>query len=242
MIDAPQWIGYLANSDILWIDDPRVEVMLSGLPLVASVQQHAIRAIAESCLEIAENADVRWPNSGRIELGSDLDQWKKYWNQKAYRYLEDWSEAGDTGDQQAFGLAVQRWYSLETSVSPSKNTNSGDPHVEALNGIANSESDPIGLGLVQTTTRSSRVTNWVSLFGCLIILLSLTWITPWMGAVLSNRPWWYLLALGLYAWLVFGTILPALVLGSIGLIVAADSYWIVTSRLRRTGIRGLRSL
>ena len=242
MIDAPQWIGYLANSDILWIDDPRVEVMLSGLPLVASVQRQAIRAIAESCLEIAENSDVRWPNSGRIELGSDLDQWKKYWNQKAYRYLEDWSEAGDTGDQQAFGLAVQRWYSLETSVSPSKNTNSGDPHVEALNGIANSESDPIGLGLVQTTTRSSRVTNWVSLFGCLIILLSLTWITPWMGAVLSNRPWWYLLALGLFAWLVFGTILPALVLGSIGLIVAADSYWIVTSRLRRTGIRGLRSL
>ena len=241
-IDAPQWIGYLDNSDILVIDDPRVEVMLKGLPLVATLQRQAIRVIAESCLKIAESSDVRWPNSGRIDLGSDLDQWKKYWNQKAYRYLEDWSEAGNTDDQDAFGLAVQRWHSLETSAGPSETTKSESRRIDMFNGIGNSESEPIELGLVQTNTKSSRVNNWYSLFGCLLILMSLTWLAPSMGAVLCNRPWWYLLALGLFAWLVFGTIVPALVLGLVGLIVAADSYWIVTSRLRRTGIRGLRSL
>ena len=239
-IDAPQWMGSLANPDILLIDDPRVEVLLARLPLVATVQRQAVRAIAESCLDIAENSDVRWPNSDRIDRGSDLDQWKRYWHQKAYRYLKDWSEAGDTGDHVAFGLAVQRWHLLETSVRASENTKSRGQRIDMFDKIGNIGSDLTELGLVQTTTSSSRVNNWYSIFGCLFILLSLTWLAPSMGAVLFDRPWWYLLALGLFAWLVFGTILPVLVLGLIGLIVATDSYWIVTSRLRRTGIRGLR--
>ncbi len=241
-IDAPKWMGSLVNAPVLLIDDPRIDVMQTGLPIAATVQPQAIQAITESCLEIAENSELRWPNSGSIDLGSELDLWMKYWNQKAYRFLEDWSEAGDSGDHAAFGKAVRRWHSLETSVRPLGKTKFIGRRMETFNRMHNRSSDPVALGLVQTTTRSSRVNHWASLFGCLLILLSLIWLAPWMGAFLCERPWWYLLGLGLFSWLVFGTILPALVLGLIGLVVAADSYWIVTSRLRRSGIRGLRSL
>ena len=201
---------------------------MTGRQLLPTSQLNSIEAITESCLGVVENTDL--PDPGRIDQGSDLDRWLKYWRQKAYRYLAEWSETASTDEQKAFGLAVQRWHALEKPVGFSLLSESKDHRMERKR-FTLDQSD-----------KQSRGINWYSLLGCLSILMSITLLAPSFGAVLCGRPWWYLLTIGLFVWIVFGTTLPILVLGFLGLIVAADSYWIVTSRLRRTGTRGLRSL
>ena len=227
-VDAPQLVGLQADPDIVLIDDPRVAVKLTGRHLLPTSQLKAIEAITETCLEVVENTDL--PAPGRIDQGSDLDRWLKYWRHKAYRYLAEWSETASTGEQTAFGLAVQRWHALEKPTGFS-----------LLSDLKVHRMEPKGFTLDQSD-KQSRGINWHSLLGCLLILISITLLAPSFGIILCGRPWWYLLTIGLFVWIVFGTTLPILILGLLGLIVAADSYWIVTSRLRRTGIRGLRSL
>ncbi|HUP81698.1 MAG TPA: hypothetical protein VM260_24310, partial [Pirellula sp.] len=227
-VDAPQLVGHQVDPDIVLIDDPCVAVKLTGRQLWPTSKPKAIEISTESCLRVVENTDL--PNPSRIDQGSDLDRWLKYWRQKAYRYLAEWSETASTDEQTAFGLAVQRWHALEKPVGFSLLSESNDHRME-----------PKGFPMDQSDMQSRGI-NWYSLLGCLLILMSITLLAPSFDAVLCGRPWWYLLTIGLFVWIVFGTPLPLLVLGFLGLIVAVDSYWIVTSRLRRTGTRGLRSL
>jgi hypothetical protein len=86
-----------------------------------------------------------------------------------------------------------------------------------------------------------RDSGWFAFGGYLMILLSLNQFAK-MRAWFVKRPWWCMLGLGFFVWIICGSVIPSLVLGGIGLGVAVDSYWIVTSRLRRTGTRGLPSL
>ena len=232
-IHAPKLLAYIENTDIVLMDSHRLGVMLDGSSIEAMTPALAIGDIAKSCLRILGDSEERWPNSSTFELGSDFDQWKRYWNQKAYRYLEEWSNSVESEEQEEFGIAVNQWHNMQRSfrswkMEESFVTPTGRFHVEH--------------DAIEATSNPEGVNQWYSLLGCLLILASLTWLTPALGTALLERPWWCLMALGLFAWLVSGSLLPALVFGSIGLIVAADSYWLVTSRLRRTVIRGQRSL
>ena len=226
IIDAPEMIGYPLSADTLVIDAPQVVVMLHGKPIAMTKEPDAIRAITESCLEKIESNSKIWPNFDRIEFGSDLDQWKRHWTQMAHRYLLEWSKTAEPSQQEAFGLAVDRWHSLHTPVLPTFN---------------------VGCSLTvrqlpASAIDSRRVNKWYSLFGCLLTLVTINWLAPPLVAILFQRPWWSLMGLGLFAWLVCGSVIPILVLGLFGLVVAVDSYWLLTSQLRRTGTRGLRSL
>ncbi len=224
-IDALELKGTPLSEDTLVIDTPQVDVFSFGEPLAMTLEPDAIQEITESCLEKIERSTAHWPNSDRMELGSDLDQWKKHWAQNAYRYLHEWSKTADASQQEAFGLAVARWHSLQTHARP------------MFCNTAHQEHESTG-----TAAEGTSSNKWYSLSGCLLILLSINWLAPTFGAVLFQRPWWSLLILGSFAWLVCGSPLPALFLGSIGLVVAMDSYWLITAQLRRTGTRGQRSL
>jgi hypothetical protein len=144
--------------------------------------------------------------------------------------LESWSTTSSSIDQAAFGSTVSRWHSLfDASLAEPELK----PQHIALDATKRSPS--------KSTLGMQQATRLVPLLGCLLVLFSihlLAFVWPW----LQKHPWWCLIGLGFFAWIVSGTLLPALVLGGIGLFVAADSYWILTARLRRNGTRGLRSL
>ncbi len=241
-IDAPKLMGHTEIVEPVLIVSDRLEVRLDGRTIEVTAPSMAIGAIAKSCLRILEEAEERWPNAARFEQGSDFDQWKRYWNQKAYRYLDEWSNSVEAGEQEAFGLAVKQWHSMQRFFR--------SPHMAESVVQRNSRLQPLGNSLnafverdaTESGSHPARANQWYSLVGCLLILASLTWFPSWLGTALMERPWWCLMALGLFAWLVSGSLLPALVFGSLGLIVAMDSYWLVTWRLRRSGIRGPRSL
>ncbi len=224
-IDAPELKSNSLSEDMLVIDTPQIDVFSFGRPLATTMEPDAIQAITESCLVKMERSTALWPNSDRIDLGSELDQWKKHWATNAYQYLHEWSKTTNAGQQEAFGRAVARWHSLQT-------------HVRTKFCItAHQERES-----TKATAEGSLKNKWYSLSGCLLILLTIYCLAPTFGTVLFQRPWWSLLSMGLFAWLVCGSVLPALFLGSIGLVVAVDSYWLLTSQLRRIGTRGQRSL
>ncbi len=241
-IDAPQLMGATDNTDTVLMAGHRLGVMLAGRSIEPTTSSLAIGSIAKSCLRILEDSEERWPNAPRFEPGSDFDQWRSYWNQKAYRYLEEWSNSVKADEQEAFGLAVKQWHSIQRFFRSTPMDESFAPRNSRLHNEGSSLNASVKHEATESTASPTRVNQWYSLMGCMLILASLTWMTPAIGAALLERPWWCLLALGLFAWLVSGSLLPALVFGSVGLIVAADSYWLVTSRLRRSGIRGPRSL
>ncbi len=241
-IDAPLLMGHTEIAETVLIVSDRLEVMLDGRSIEATEPSMALGAIAKSCLSILEESEERWPNAARFEQGSDFDQWKRYWNQKAYRYLEEWSNSVQAEEQEAFGLAVKQWHSMQRFFRSPQTQES----VVQLASRLQPSDNRLNAFFEQDTTESGslpdRANQWYSLVGCLVILAGLTWFPSSLGTALMERPWWCLMALGLFAWLVSGSFLPALVFGSLGLIVAADSYWLVTWRLRRSGIRGPRSL
>ena len=241
-IDAPKLMGHTEIVEPVLIVSDRMEVMLDGRSIAATEPSIAIGAIAKSCLRILEEAEERWPNAARFEQGSDFDQWKGYWNQKAYRYLDQWSNSVETEEQEAFGLAVKQWHSMQRFFRSPRMEESVVQRNSRLQLLGNSLNAFVEPDATESGSHPARANQWYSLVGCLLILASLTWFPSSLGTALMERPWWCLMALGLFAWLVSGSLLPALVFGSLGLIVAADSYWLVTWRLRRSGIRGPRSL
>ena len=243
-IDAPKLIGHTEIADTVLMVSDRLGVMLDGKLIEATASSIAIGAIAKSCLRILQESEESWPNAARFEQGSDFDQWKGYWNQKTYRYLEEWSNSVEAEEQEAFGLAVKQWHSMQRFFRSSQMEQSVVQRNSRLQPLGNSRNAFVEQDGSESESGSqpARANQWYSLVGCLLILASLTWLPSSLGTALMERPWWCLMALGLFAWLVSGSLLPALVFGSLGLIVAADSYWLVTWRLRRSGIRGQRSL
>jgi hypothetical protein len=241
-IDAPKLMGHTEIADIVLIGSDRLGVLLDGRPIEARAPSMAIGAIAKSCLSILEESEERWPNAARFEQGSDFDQWKRYWNQKAFRYLEEWSNSVEAEEQEAFGLAVKQWHSMQRFFQSPQTQESVVQLSSRLHPLDNSLNPYVEQDAIESRFQPAKANPWYSLIGCLLILASLTWFPSSLGTALMERPWWCLMALGLFAWLVSGSLLPALVFGSLGLIVAADSYWLVTWRLRRSGIRGPRSL
>jgi len=226
-VDAPQLIGFIQQKAPLLISDSLVGVYLGGVAIPSTKKSDAIGDIARNCLDVLEKSKWFWPKLDRIEPGSDFDDWRKHWSRKSLTYLEDWSNTVGTMDQPAFSAAVAKWHSLEPILrKPSPRIFDAEVFVPES-----------GLNLLSARPQPSP---WLSFFGCLLIVGAVTWLTPTIGSLLVDRPWWSYLILGLFAWLVTGSILPTLILGTVGLVGALDCYWMVTSRLRRNAIRGLR--
>jgi len=232
VIDSPQLIGFIQQPAPLLFANSSVGVSQGGIAIPSTKSSEAIADITHICLDAMENSKWSWPKLDRVEPGSDFDEWRNHWTEKSLGYLEDWANNLDAVDQPEFGAAVTKWHSLKPLLGPSfqRKPSPRTSNYETL--VSNS-----GLNLLSSKPQSSP---WFSFFGCLMIVGAVTWLTSSIGSLLVDRPWWSYLTLGLFAWLVTGSLVPTLVLGTIGLVGAIDSYWMVTSRLRRNAIRGLR--
>jgi hypothetical protein len=228
-IEAPRLKEKHQRSTPILFRNGKAVVSMDGVPIPSSDLLDSIGDITHTCLDIMEKSKRSWPKLGKIEPGSDFDDWRKHWSQKSFRYLEDWAVIVCTIEQQqAFGDAVTKWHSLRPLMATTQRGIKLD--LERL--ASKSELNP--------QSEQSHSNPWYSFLGCVVIAGLVTWFTPTIGKFLLNRPWWCYVSLGLLTWLVTGSLLPTLVMGTIGLIVAIDCYWMVISRLRRSEIRGLR--
>ncbi|MCY2985319.1 MAG: hypothetical protein NTY15_16960 [Planctomycetota bacterium] len=228
LIEAPQLKGRIQRSVPLLLRDGNVTVSMRGLSIPSTDLSDAISHLTHTCLDVLEKSKTSWPKLVSIEAGSDFDDWRKHWSQKSFGYLEDWARTVGTIEEQSFGDAVTKWHSLKPLMGTPKKIGKSEKERWELNSELNPQ------------TGESQPNLWYSFFGCVIIVGAVTWFTPLIGTFLLHRPWWCHVILGLLTWLVTGSLLPTLVMGTIGLIVAIDCYWMITSRLRRSEIRGLR--
>ncbi len=214
--------------DELGPDPVTVFVSAGSVPSVPIAQE--IGNIAQSCLEWVEQSTASLDDPQTLASSSDAVRWQRHWNQKAKRYLECWSTTPSISDRVSFKTAVERFQ--KQSEDPRMRSESRPKHTMTHAGLSvRNDSEPA----------SQAGAKMLFLFSCLLILFSihmLASVWPW----LQKRPWWCLIGLGFFAWMVSGVYLPTLILCTMGLFVAADSYWILTARLRRNGTRGLRSL
>ena len=226
-IDAPHLVSHSPDSTVFVNDDLGVLLRIGKTIHTPIESRRSIGTIAEKWLSLfARSYDSIESNIRNAAYGSDLDRWQNYWNQQSFAYLQQWSQTLDAKDSAAYSAAVEEWHRIrsnDTNLVATANTNALYLATEV---IASAK-----------TVRSER---WYSLIGCLLILASLVLLSNWFATATVQRPWWSLLALGLFVWLFSGSLIPALVLGTIGLVVLMDSYLIFSERLRRIGLRGLR--
>jgi hypothetical protein len=73
---------------------------------------------------------------------------------------------------------------------------------------------------------------------CMMLLTVLApWIWRTLGMSLQRSPWWQLVMIGGWIWILTGTWIPGLVMTTLGLILAIDTYRILNERFRQTGTR-----
>ena len=246
-LNAPELVGIEPSIDIRWMGSPqssKIELYVGGKRILKSKEIN-VGSLVETCLRFLELGELRWPNAVQLEPGSELARWRKHWGEQATAYLKEWLKDVGADEYVLFSQAIQKWHSLAPLAERRLWTKAdvglgfaaretGSPFAEGSNGAK--------IASMPWSIHQAEIATWISILGCFIILVCVAFVAPAFGARLTERPWWSLLLLGLFAWFVFGSVLPTLVLGSIGLIVATDSYWMIIARLRQTGLRGLRSL
>lgn len=228
-----------SNTEVDWIS--------RGQPVPLVLASVSKRVIAEEFLSLLGKSLELSRNQVRNNVyGSDWDRWHLYWNQRSYDCLLEWSRVSTAAEQNAFGSAVQRWHSQQVSgttaqvpnvtriesLSASVRSTDLDRKTKAaseINQVSSIEANPLG-------------NRWISLGACLVMLLAMYELRQPLSSLLVHRPWWCLLGLGGLAWMMTGSLLPALVLGVIGLAALVDCYALISERLRRSGLHGLRSL
>ena len=246
-LHAPELVGIEQTIDTQWVGSPqttKIELFVGGKRIIET-KKDSFASIVEACMRFLELGEQRWPNAVQLEPGSELARWRKHWGEQATAYLKEWTKEVGADEYVLFGQAIQQWHSLaplaERRIWLKANVGLGFAARETGSSLAEVNIDE-KIASKSWSLGHPKIAKWISIFGCLIILVCVAFVAPAFGVRLMERPWWSLLLLGLFAWFVFGSVLPALVLGSIGLIVAIDSYWMIISRLRQTGLRGLRSL
>jgi len=240
-IDVPQLLGYDAKAYFSLNVASGFTVNYSGETLASTGRLQMIRIATEASLSAIENGERQWPNIALVERGSDLEQWKRHWFQRVHRCFSEWARLNDDGEDNSFGQATRRWHALKLSLGDIRPDEYSDPRTSGLFNSQTEEDVQTAAGTAVASSKGPQAQQWYSLIGCLLVLLVLVSGSHAFGTVLFERPWWCFIALGAFAWLICGSVILTLALGTIGLFVAADSYWIVTSRLRRIGIRGPRS-
>ena len=253
-LNAPELVGIEQTIEPQWVGSPqatKIELFIGG-KRIAETKKDNFASLVEACMRFLELGEQRWPNAVQLEPGSELARWRKHWGEQATAYLKEWMKEVGADEYVLFSQAIQQWHSLaplaERRLWLKANVGLGFAVRETGRPFAEGDNDaeiaptPSRLGQVPWSLGHAEIEKWISILGCLIILVCVAFVAPAFGVRLTDRPWWSLLLLGLFAWLVFGSVLPAIVLGSIGLIVAVDSYWMIISRLRQTGLRGPRSL
>jgi hypothetical protein len=103
----------------------------------------------------------------------------------------------------------------------------------------------IDTSLVQTSDAEQTALAWlvthrqrvIATLNMMLIMVLGAWIWRTLGISLQRSPWWQLTMIGGWIWIFAGTWIPGLILTSIGLLLAIDTYRILNERFRQTGTR-----
>ena len=232
-LHAPHLLSHPIEAEIFVCNDPDIGLRVGGIALTAVDWNIGIETLSEAWLAMFHRSLESNVGVKVAAPDSDLDRWQKHWNQRAFEYLQQWADTPGSQNPISYGKAVEEWHQIR-SIAKTKLTaweSSSLVFTDTIHSVPS----------VTSSTQKGFVNPLVAGIGCLLVLGGLVLVPSWFGAILFDRPWWCLLGLGFFIWLFSGSVLPALILGTIGLVVSADSYLIFSERLRRNGLRGQRS-
>jgi len=232
-LHAPHLVSHPIESEIFVCDDSNIGLRVGGIALTAVDWSIGIETLSEAWLAMFNRSLVSNVGVKVAAPDSDWDRWQKHWNQRALEYLQKWADTPGAQNPISYGKAVEQWHQLRTIIEP-KLASWESSHLDFTD-------KRHAVPTVKSSRKNEFVDPLVSMIGCWLVLGGLVLIPSWFGTILFERPWWCLLALGLFIWLFSGSVLPALILGTTGLVVSADSYRIFSERLRRNGLREQRS-
>ncbi|MBM3964367.1 MAG: hypothetical protein FJ308_04775 [Planctomycetes bacterium] len=219
------------------------------------VQDHAITSLQLLREAIADSDDV---DEGLL-LAGDRGDWIAELALECAYWLGKWATVRDDSKSVAYSQSVSEWTELQTrhpallefvlgrqslsQVSPSESVAQ-----LATDGTFASEptaatSTKQGTSGIGADMLSGIGPIWLRAIATLIMILAMV-MSAWFWDInktkLLQSPWWLLTATSGFTWLLTGSLFPATLMMSIALLLAIDSYWIVSERFRQTAIRGQR--
>jgi hypothetical protein len=230
-------------ADAAWVaisNDIHARVLVNGDEVSSRPQKEMIGPITSKWLSMF-NSILEQESLEQRRPGSEWDTWQKYWTRRSLEYLSVWARSG-LNDDASYGEAVETFHQTQSMVrvstassSNSDETNKPGPWVLVHTAFGLDTETDEHMGTSQNAERN------LSLAGQLFVLTCVILVAHGLRQTLEQRPWWYLVAIGLLIWVLSGWLVPAILLGTLGFVVQLDTYWIANERLRRTGTRGLRS-
>jgi hypothetical protein len=214
--------------------------LVHGASTAMWVRDHAITSLTLLREAISDLEEV---DEARL-LEGDRGIWiAEFALQSAY-WLSQWASVGKDSESAEYAQAVSEWTEIRS-------------RHQALMGITAAR-----LGYPRSAQTQSLVppfpvesrgswsaalsgigTFWLRTIATLIMILAMVlsaWFWDTNKAWLVQSPWWLLAATSTLTWLLTGSLLPAILMMSVALLLAIDSYWIVSERFRQTAIRGPR--
>jgi hypothetical protein len=198
------------------------------------------REICRGNLDIL-NALVRLRSEIEQSTESQTTTWYRWWDhlkQETRSLLIDWATDTEFPDSEAYQAMSASYLGL-SSVSEDKRFFSRDLLNEKWHdGVDASLCRQVLDQSIAGRMESVGDPQWTRILaafsmGCIVILVP--WIWRILREPMRRRAWWSLTLIGVGAWLLTGSWFPALILISMGLFLAIDSYWILNGRFRQTG-------
>ena len=256
--------GEQREPDDIWVQkesptaNPKTDsspASFSGVSTAMWVQDHAITSLTLLREAISDADEV---DESRL-LEGDRGNWiEEFALQSAY-WLARWASVDEDFESEDYAKAISEWAEIRSrhpalvEIIPNRRS----PIPVALVGSV----DPLatdGMFLHEPTAATSptdgssgTVTEiwsgigpfWLRTISTLIMILAMV-LSAWFWGTnktkLLQSPWWLLTATSGLTWLLTGSLLPAILMMSVALLLAIDSYWIVSERFRQNAIRGPR--
>jgi hypothetical protein len=243
LIDAPQLQFAEVESRAFVSNEASFRLQERGEEISPATEEATVAALSRTCLQLfSDTLGQQRVAVSASHVGSAWNGWQQYWSQRVSDYLYRWATMPNalniSGEGADYGETVFAWHELRKkyrlSHVPFPSPHRPDQRTVAMGNNAEPSS--------AWTSQLGNSMRWISMFLCIMFLAFVAWMQGSLARLQARRPWWCLMALGAAAWLITGSAIPFLVLGTIGMVVLIDSYWIFTGRLRRIGLLGPRSL
>ena len=229
--------------------------LVHGASTAMWARDHAITSLTLLREAISDSEEV--DEAGLLE--GDRGIWiAEFALQSAY-WLSQWASVGEDSESEEYAQAVSEWTEIRSrhpalmEIIPARRS----PTQVSLAGLVDPlATDEVFLSEPMAATSTKRDSSgmwsemlsgigtfWLRTIATLIMILAIVlsvWFWDTNKAWLVQSPWWLLAATSGLTWLLTGSLLPAILMMSVALLLAIDSYWIVSERFRQTAIRGPR--
>ena len=229
--------------------------LVHGASTAMWARDHAITSLTLLREAISDSEEV--DEAGLLE--GDRGIWiAEFALQSAY-WLSQWASVGEDSESEEYAQAVSEWTEIRSrhpalmEIIPARRS----PTQVSLAGLVDPlATDEVFLSEPMAATSTKRDSSgmwsemlsgigtfWLRTIATLIMILAIVlsvWFWDTNKSWLVQSPWWLLAATSGLTWLLTGSLLPAILMMSVALLLAIDSYWIVSERFRQTAIRGPR--